>query len=202
MKFKIKYINGQSSFFARGCFGVETKSGFALLIFVIIVSLSILMLMISVSKNQMNIAENVKKIISTEAGIEASLLCVKQVSLVLARFPNIDRVMVSEIKSIIITKNADYDSWINKNRYSNHGGQIGVETYNCNVIDFLPADLSSCSIRGSCINKAIVEGYNVFDGVGENNNIKLYIEWKTEKYRTFVSKIRFISNSSFSLSSL
>ena len=76
----------------------------------------------------------------------------------------------------------DKNYWIKNSTYSNYN-QKGSEYFNCKIIDFVKCD------SNACIYKATIEGFNTFNNEDENNHIKVYVEWKLDEYRFYISNI-------------
>lgn len=184
----------------ESCLGVkdDRNGGFAMLVFVLIVAMSLLVMMISYAENQKRIADNVREIIKTERGLQSALLCVGYISRSLSRYPLLNEDIILNIKSLSISKLGD-NNWINNVSYNNYN-QSGVETFDCNVVEFDNCErLNSNNSSGGCDYRAIIEGYNTFKNQDEDNHLKIYLEWRLEEYRFYISKLRLINNFIFSL---
>lgn len=179
------------------CGRKDRTNGFAMLVFVLIVAISLLVMMISYAENQKRISDNVREIIKTERGLQSALLCVGYISRSLSRHPLLNEDIILNIKSLSISKLGDVNNWINNISYNNYN-QSGVETFDCSVIEFDNCERVNGDV-GSCDYRAIIEGYNTFKNQDEDNHLKIYIEWKVEEYRFYISKLRLINNFIFSL---
>jgi len=178
--------------------------------------MSLLFMMVRYAENQKQIGDNVREIIKSERSLQSALLCVGQITNTLARYPLLNSDLTLEIKNLNISSLGDKNYWINNSSYSNYN-QKGSEYYNCRVVDF-----DSCNGGGSsavtgtgtggivegahseqqCTYRAIIEGSNTFNGQEEGNNSRIYVEWKLDEYRLYISKLRLISNFINSLSNL
>ncbi len=193
------------------------ENGFALLIFVIIVSMSLLLMMIKYSENQKKIADNVREIIKSERALQSSFLCVGQISNILAKYPSLNTDLIDYLQRLEINSPIDNNYWIhnvgangngmgvigqvdaNISRYSING-RSGSENYNCKVIE-----LKACDVGSGCSYRSIIEGYSTLGvlsvgGVGkdqfvdEGNRSRIYVEWRLDEYRSYISKLHLINN--------
>ncbi len=161
------------------------SGGFAMLVFVVIIAMSLLFMMIRYAENQKHIADNVREIIKSERSLQSAFLCVGYVSNTLARYPLLNDDLILNIKSLFMKDLIDKNNWVNKSTYYNYN-QKGKEYYNCKVNDF-----NKCE-AGICAYNAIIESFNIFDGNDENNHSKVYVEWKLDEYRSYISKLKLI----------
>jgi len=163
-----------------------------MLVFVISIAMAMLFMMIQYSEDQRSIADNVREIIKSERSLQAGFLCVGYISNTLARYPLLNDDLITNIKNLKMQELGDTNYWVSTKKYSNYNKK-GDEYFDCNTADF-----NVCT-DGLCNYKAIVNSYNLFAGDGksenavdENNHSKIYIEWKLDEYRFYISKLKLI----------
>ena len=177
----------------------NNTGGFAMLVFVMIMAISILVMMIGYTENQKRIADNVREIIKTERGLQGAFLCAGYISRTLARYPLPNEDIVSNVRSLSISKLDDENNWVNNANYNNYN-QSGAETFDCSVVGFDSCErVNGGSNSGGYDYRAIIEGHNTFNNQDEGNSLRIYIEWRAEEYRFYISKLRLINNFIFSL---
>ncbi len=163
----------------------SSSGGFAVLVFVVIIAMSLLFMMIRYAENQKQIADNVREIIKLERSLQSALICVDYISSTLARYPLLNDDLISNIKNFSERDLIDKNYWTTKSSYSNYN-QKGIESFECKVVDFNKCDTSACTYN------AKIEGFNTFNGEDENNHSKVYMEWKIDDYRFYISKLKLI----------
>ena len=149
------------------------SGGFAMLVFVVIIAMSLLFMLIRYSENQKQIADNVREIIKSEKSFQAALLCVGYVSNVLARYPMLNDDLLSSITGLKMDGVVDKDK----------GEGRGVSHLNCQTVSF-----DNCG-DGFCTYRSIIDG-SIW---GDENHSRIYIEWRLEEYRFYISKLRFVA---------
>lgn len=147
----------------------KNQQGFALLVFIIIMSLSILLMIVKYSESQKQIADNVREMIKTERRLQSVFLCVGYISNILSRYPLLNSGLILSIKNLKINESDDLNYWINK--ISRREGLY----FNCKVLSF-----DNCNTGSSCDYKAIVS---------DDVYAKVYTEWKLDEYRFYITKL-------------
>ncbi len=173
--------------------------GFALLVFVIVMAMSLLLMIVSYSESQKEIADNVRRIIKSERNLQSGLLCVDYISGQLTKNPLLGVELISNIRKFEDKSLIDRNYWIKGSGFSNYKSLAG-EYYNCKVLSFDNCvggfgDYQKAGDVG-CDYKSQIEGYF---GVGNwvNNSTDtsaslIYVEWKLDEYRFYISKLRVI----------
>lgn len=156
-----------------------------MLVFVVIIAMSLLFMMIRYAENQKHIADNVREIIKSERSLQSVFVCVAYISNTLARYPLLNDDLILNIKNFSAKDLIDKNYWINKSTYSNYN-QKRSEYFNCRVVEFNKCDTSVCTYS------VAIEGFNTFNGEDENNHLKVYVEWKLDEYRFYISKLKLI----------
>jgi hypothetical protein len=177
----------------------KNLGGFALLVFVMVMAMSLLLMIVSYSESQKEIADNVRGIIKSEKNLQSGLLCVDYISSQLTRYPLLGVELISNIRKLEGRSLIDRNYWIKGLGFSNYRSHVG-EYYNCRVLSFDNCvggfgDYKSVGDAG-CDYRSQIEGYFGVgdwgsDGVEPGASL-IYVEWKLEEYRFYISKLRVI----------
>jgi len=161
----------------------QGQGGFAFIVFIIIVAMSLMLMIINYSENEKRIADNVREIIKTERDLQSSFLCVSHISNILSRYPLLNDDLILNIRDLNIGEPDDKNYWVNGAGFSNYKGK-GSPQFNCGVLSFDFCDDLYCNY------KAVVFGDG---GSGDESSAKIYIEWKLDEYRFYISKLNLIN---------
>ena len=177
----------------------KNQEGFALLVFVIVMAMSLLLMIVSYSASQKGIADNIREIVKSERNLQSGLLCVDYISSQLTKFPQLGTELISNIKKFEDKSLIDRNYWIKGSAFSNYKSLEG-EYYNCKVLSFDNCvggfgDYKSMGDVG-CDYKSEIEGYFGAGNWGNNSTETsanlIYVEWKLDEYRFYISKLRVI----------
>ena len=157
------------SFSAKNC------DGFAMLVFVLIMAMSLLLLIIRYAEFQKQIADSVREIIENESGLQSAFVCTSRVSFILSRYPLLNDELLAGIKSLSVDGSVDGGVDNNEN---NNGSNGENNKGNCGVVDFDKCKDNTCNYR------SLING----------GNLRIYVEWKLDEYRFYISKLRLIQN--------
>jgi hypothetical protein len=161
----------------------KRQGGFAFIVFIIIMAMSLMLMIINYSENEKRIADNVREIIKTERDLQNGLLCVGRISNILSRYPLLNDDLILHIRDLNISELDDKNYWVNGYGFSNYKGKDSPQ-FNCRVLSFNICDDFDCNY------KAVVLG----DGDdGDESRVKIYIEWKIDEHRFYVSKLNLIN---------
>lgn len=164
----------------------KQQEGFAFLVFIIIMAMSLLLMIVGYSEIQKRTADNVREIINTERSLQGGFLCIGYISSMLARYPLLNDDLISNIRELSISELDDKNYWVKGARPSNYKGK-GSTQFSCEVSSF-----DVCS-GFDCNYKAVVVGNGGGDGGDDESGVKIYIEWKLDEYRFFISKLNLIN---------
>ena len=152
--------------------------GFAVLVFVIIISISMMYLLIDYSENQKRIGDNVREIVNKEDDIQAVFMCLSILSNTFSKYshPNDD----------IIT----YLNGLNKaSKGVDLTANVRGVSLSCKVFGVSKCKSSDCSYSAS------IDGYSIRNSVLPyvyEYKTEAYIEWRAGEYNTYISKLKFV----------
>lgn len=154
----------------------KKHDGFAMLIFVIITSLSLMSLIVSLVKFQELSMIEVRSFVENEKDIRVSFSCIKAVGGVFAKQPKIG---LNDDINILFDELRGFKIYVNT---EGKGGVVNTEDFEnlnnwCEIIE-----VKKC--ERDCEYMALI---------GSVKN-KFYVEWTVGEYRVYINKLIFVKN--------